>query len=68
MAQETCILTVADNAVEDVSCQLEHQIFRLEGAFNEPSGKGEKDHVEMCTDGTWNDKRCNQNHLVVHQF
>ncbi|KFV00754.1 Pulmonary surfactant-associated protein A, partial [Tauraco erythrolophus] len=34
--------------------------------LNEPAGKEEC--VEMYTDGTWNDKRCNQNHLVVCQF
>ncbi|XP_056350865.1 pulmonary surfactant-associated protein A-like [Oenanthe melanoleuca] len=35
---------------------------------NEPSGKGEEECVEMYTDGTWNDKRCNKNHLIVCQF
>ncbi|XP_027748828.1 pulmonary surfactant-associated protein A-like isoform X2 [Empidonax traillii] len=35
---------------------------------NEPSGKGEEGCVEMYTDGTWNDKRCNQNRLIVCQF
>ncbi|XP_028942287.1 pulmonary surfactant-associated protein A [Antrostomus carolinensis] len=35
---------------------------------NEPSGKGEEECVEMYTDGTWNDKRCNQNRLIVCQF
>ncbi|XP_067996053.1 pulmonary surfactant-associated protein A-like isoform X2 [Melanerpes formicivorus] len=34
----------------------------------EPSGKGEEECVEMYTDGTWNDKRCNQNRLIVCQF
>ncbi|KFQ86158.1 Pulmonary surfactant-associated protein A, partial [Phoenicopterus ruber ruber] len=36
--------------------------------LNEPSGKGEENCVEMYTDGTWNDKRCNQNRLIVCQF
>ncbi|XP_064518611.1 pulmonary surfactant-associated protein A-like [Pseudopipra pipra] len=36
--------------------------------LNEPSGKGEEGCVEMYTDGTWNDKRCNQNRLIVCQF
>ncbi|XP_063018926.1 pulmonary surfactant-associated protein D [Melospiza melodia melodia] len=35
---------------------------------NEPSGKGEEECVEMYTDGTWNDKKCNKNHLIVCQF
>ncbi|NP_001034255.1 surfactant protein A1 isoform X1 [Gallus gallus] len=35
---------------------------------HEPSGKGEEECVEMYTDGTWNDRRCNQNRLVVCQF
>ncbi|XP_015721599.1 pulmonary surfactant-associated protein A-like [Coturnix japonica] len=35
---------------------------------HEPSGKGEEECVEMYTDGTWNDKKCNQNRLVVCQF
>ncbi|KGL85648.1 Pulmonary surfactant-associated protein A, partial [Tinamus guttatus] len=34
----------------------------------EPSGKGEEECVEMYTDGTWNDKKCNQNRLIVCQF
>ncbi|KFV59184.1 Pulmonary surfactant-associated protein A, partial [Tyto alba] len=33
--------------------------------LNEPSGQGEEEFVEIYTDGTWNDKRCNQNHLIV---
>ncbi|KAM9281986.1 LOW QUALITY PROTEIN: pulmonary surfactant-associated protein A-like [Cariama cristata] len=36
--------------------------------LNEPSGKGEEERVETYTDGTWNDKRCNKNPLVVCQF
>ncbi|NXC69878.1 SFTPA protein, partial [Anhinga anhinga] len=36
--------------------------------LNEPSGRGEEKCVEMYTDGTWNDKKCNQNHLIVCQF
>ncbi|NXH40527.1 SFTPA protein, partial [Dicaeum eximium] len=35
---------------------------------NEPSGKGEEECVEMYTDGTWNDKKCTKNHLIVCQF
>ncbi|XP_039927562.1 pulmonary surfactant-associated protein A-like [Hirundo rustica] len=35
---------------------------------NEPSGRGEEECVEMYTDGTWNDKKCNKNHLIVCQF
>ncbi|NXC50594.1 SFTPA protein, partial [Penelope pileata] len=35
---------------------------------SEPSGKGEEECVEMYTDGTWNDKKCNQNRLIVCQF
>ncbi|NXJ75850.1 SFTPA protein, partial [Trogon melanurus] len=35
---------------------------------NEPSGKGEEECVEMYTDGTWNDKKCNVNRLTVCQF
>ncbi|XP_063262551.1 pulmonary surfactant-associated protein A-like [Prinia subflava] len=34
----------------------------------EPSGRGEEECVEMYTDGTWNDKACNRNHLIVCQF
>ncbi|KAM7102943.1 LOW QUALITY PROTEIN: pulmonary surfactant-associated protein A-like [Ciconia maguari] len=36
--------------------------------LNEPSGKGEEECVEMYTDGTWNDKKCNWNCLIVCQF
>ncbi|XP_065495575.1 pulmonary surfactant-associated protein A-like [Caloenas nicobarica] len=36
--------------------------------LNEPSGKGEEECVDVYTDGTWNDKRCNQNRLIVCQF
>ncbi|XP_025936221.1 pulmonary surfactant-associated protein A-like [Apteryx rowi] len=36
--------------------------------LREPSGKGKEECVEMYTDGTWNDKKCNQNHLIVCQF
>ncbi|OWK56836.1 Pulmonary surfactant-associated protein A [Lonchura striata] len=35
---------------------------------NEPSGKGEEECVEMYTDGTWNDKKCSKNLLIVCQF
>ncbi|XP_068875327.1 pulmonary surfactant-associated protein A-like [Aphelocoma coerulescens] len=35
---------------------------------NEPSGQGEEECVEMYTDGTWNDKKCNNNRLIVCQF
>uniref|UniRef100_A0A8C0HR12 C-type lectin domain-containing protein n=1 Tax=Buteo japonicus TaxID=224669 RepID=A0A8C0HR12_9AVES len=36
--------------------------------LNEPSGKEEEECVEMYTDGTWNDKSCNKNRLIVCQF
>ncbi|KAF1506566.1 Pulmonary surfactant-associated protein A, partial [Eudyptula minor novaehollandiae] len=36
--------------------------------LSEPSGKGKEACVEMYTDGTWNDKKCNQNRLIVCQF
>ncbi|XP_010121602.1 PREDICTED: pulmonary surfactant-associated protein A-like [Chlamydotis macqueenii] len=36
--------------------------------LNEPSQKEEEECVEMYTDGTWNDKRCHQNRLIVCQF
>ncbi|XP_014796010.1 PREDICTED: pulmonary surfactant-associated protein A-like [Calidris pugnax] len=32
---------------------------------NEPAGNGEEECVEMYTDGTWNDRKCNQYHLIV---
>ncbi|XP_063819196.1 pulmonary surfactant-associated protein A-like [Pseudophryne corroboree] len=32
---------------------------------NEPSGKGQESCVEMYTDGTWNDKACNQKRLTI---
>ncbi|XP_056386952.1 pulmonary surfactant-associated protein A-like isoform X3 [Hyla sarda] len=35
---------------------------------NEPSGKGKENCVEMYTDGTWNDKACNQYRLTVCEF
>ncbi|XP_018411421.1 PREDICTED: pulmonary surfactant-associated protein A-like [Nanorana parkeri] len=35
---------------------------------NEPSGKGKENCVEMYTDGTWNDKACNQKRLTVCEF
>ncbi|NXV82507.1 SFTPA protein, partial [Atlantisia rogersi] len=36
--------------------------------LNEPSGKGKEECVEMYADGTWNDKRCYWNRLIVCQF
>ncbi|XP_039196663.1 pulmonary surfactant-associated protein A-like [Crotalus tigris] len=35
---------------------------------NEPSGPGTEKCVEMYSDGTWNDKMCNNYRLVVCQF
>ncbi|KAM5142350.1 pulmonary surfactant-associated protein A-like [Mantella aurantiaca] len=35
---------------------------------NGPSGKGNENCVEMYTDGTWNDKACNQKRLTVCEF
>ncbi|XP_075071367.1 pulmonary surfactant-associated protein A-like [Mixophyes fleayi] len=35
---------------------------------NQPSGKGKENCVEMYTDGTWNDKACNQNRLTICEF
>ncbi|XP_053305852.1 pulmonary surfactant-associated protein A-like [Spea bombifrons] len=35
---------------------------------NEPNGKGKENCVEMYTDGTWNDKACNQNRLTICEF
>ncbi|NXJ46300.1 SFTPA protein, partial [Spizaetus tyrannus] len=46
------------------STQLSYTNWHL----NEPSGKGEEECVEMYTDGTWNDKSCNTNRLIVCQF
>uniref|UniRef100_A0A663F1V5 C-type lectin domain-containing protein n=1 Tax=Aquila chrysaetos chrysaetos TaxID=223781 RepID=A0A663F1V5_AQUCH len=46
------------------STQLSYTNWHL----NEPSGKGEEECVEMYTDGTWNDKSCNKNRLIVCQF
>ncbi|KAM6442204.1 pulmonary surfactant-associated protein A-like isoform 2-T2 [Liasis olivaceus] len=34
----------------------------------EPNGKGAENCVEMQTDGSWNDKRCNQYRLVICEF
>ncbi|KFO88514.1 Pulmonary surfactant-associated protein A, partial [Buceros rhinoceros silvestris] len=34
----------------------------------EPAGRGEEECVEMYTDGTWNDRKCYKNHLIVCQF
>ncbi|KFO79347.1 Pulmonary surfactant-associated protein A2, partial [Cuculus canorus] len=34
----------------------------------EPSGKGTERCVEMYTDGTWNDKKCNANRLTICEF
>ncbi|XP_053305850.1 pulmonary surfactant-associated protein A-like [Spea bombifrons] len=35
---------------------------------SEPSGKGKENCVEMYTDGTWNDKTCNQYRLTICEF
>jgi len=34
----------------------------------EPNGKGAENCVEMQTDGSWNDKRCDQYRLVICEF
>nr|XP_034994423.1 pulmonary surfactant-associated protein A-like [Zootoca vivipara] len=34
----------------------------------EPNGKGAENCVEMQTDGSWNDKKCNQYRLTVCEF
>ncbi|NWH69912.1 SFPA2 protein, partial [Piaya cayana] len=34
----------------------------------EPNGKGTEKCVEMYTDGTWNDKKCNMNRLTICEF
>ncbi|NXY41963.1 SFPA2 protein, partial [Ceuthmochares aereus] len=34
----------------------------------EPNGKGTEKCVEMYTDGTWNDKKCNLNRLTICEF
>ncbi|KAM9232975.1 LOW QUALITY PROTEIN: pulmonary surfactant-associated protein A-like [Leptosomus discolor] len=36
--------------------------------LNEPSVKGEKECVEMYTDGTWKNRSCSQNCLIVCHF
>ncbi|XP_061490952.1 pulmonary surfactant-associated protein A-like isoform X3 [Rhineura floridana] len=35
---------------------------------NEPNGGGAEKCMEMYTDGTWNDKTCNQHRLIVCEF
>ncbi|XP_074855534.1 pulmonary surfactant-associated protein A-like isoform X1 [Carettochelys insculpta] len=35
---------------------------------SEPSGKGGESCVEMYTDGSWNDKKCNQYRLTICEF
>ncbi|NXR19017.1 SFTPA protein, partial [Cinclus mexicanus] len=35
---------------------------------HEPDGKGEEKCVEMYTDGTWNDKKCNKYRLTICEF
>ncbi|KFW83354.1 Pulmonary surfactant-associated protein A, partial [Phalacrocorax carbo] len=35
---------------------------------NEPNGKGRENCVEMYSDGTWNDKKCNLNRLTICEF
>ncbi|NXM04430.1 SFTPA protein, partial [Tyrannus savana] len=34
----------------------------------EPNGKGKEKCVEMYTDGSWNDKKCNHYRLTVCEF
>ncbi|NXY17997.1 SFTPA protein, partial [Atrichornis clamosus] len=34
----------------------------------EPNGKGKEKCVEVYTDGTWNDEKCNKNRLTVCEF
>lgn len=34
----------------------------------EPNGKGREKCVEMYTDGSWNDKRCNLHRLTICEF
>ncbi|KFP78119.1 Pulmonary surfactant-associated protein A, partial [Acanthisitta chloris] len=34
----------------------------------EPNGKGKEKCVEMYTDGTWNDKKCNLYRLTICEF
>nr|XP_054493675.1 pulmonary surfactant-associated protein A-like [Agelaius phoeniceus] len=35
---------------------------------HEPNGKGKETCVEMYTDGTWNDKKCNMYRLTICEF
>ncbi|NWW53484.1 SFTPA protein, partial [Pedionomus torquatus] len=35
---------------------------------NEPNGKGAEKCVEMYTDGSWNDKKCNIYRLTICEF
>ncbi|XP_040461920.1 pulmonary surfactant-associated protein A1-like isoform X1 [Falco naumanni] len=35
---------------------------------NEPNGKGTEQCVEMYSDGSWNDKNCNQHRLIICEF
>ncbi|KAF4788739.1 surfactant protein A [Turdus rufiventris] len=35
---------------------------------HEPAGKGKEKCVEMYTDGTWNDKKCNMRRLTICEF
>ncbi|NWW67325.1 SFTPA protein, partial [Ifrita kowaldi] len=35
---------------------------------HEPDGKGKEKCVEMYTDGTWNDKKCNMYRLTICEF
>lgn len=34
----------------------------------EPAGRGDEECVEMYTDGTWNDRECYKNRLIVCRF
>ncbi|NXM73517.1 SFTPA protein, partial [Serilophus lunatus] len=35
---------------------------------HEPNGKGKEKCVEMYTDGSWNDKKCNMHRLTICEF
>ncbi|NWZ01216.1 SFTPA protein, partial [Loxia curvirostra] len=35
---------------------------------HEPNGQGKEKCVEMYTDGTWNDKKCNMYRLTICEF
>lgn len=37
-------------------------------APGEPNNEGDEDCVEIFANGKWNDKSCNENHLVICEF